>query len=285
MRKRRPRKAFLLSLLKYVLLSLFAIPWVLLPLWILIVNSLKTTVDAGTLSPALPKTWNAVANYADVFVEGDYPRALANSLTVVVPSIIAVLLLGSMAAWAFARSKVFSMKLAYLLTVLSILLPPALLPTIFLLQNLGINKSVPGYILVTVATRLGIVVFLTTGFIRGLPADLEEAAAIDGASRWLIYRKIIVPIVSPVLFVGSVLLVISVWNEFFFASFLLPGPDQATLPLALYRFSSTLVGGFVSMRWNLIFANIVMTSLPLVIVYAFAQRRVLGGLTEGGVKG
>jgi raffinose/stachyose/melibiose transport system permease protein len=171
------------------------------------------------------------------------------------------------------------------MVVLSILLPPALLPTIFLLDHIGIGRSTIGYILVTIATRIGVIVFLVTGFIKAMPADLEEAAAIDGASRWRVYRHVILPLITPILFVGSVLLMIGVWNEFFFASFLLPGPDQATLPLALYRFSAEAVGGFVAMRWNLVFAHIVMTSLPLILVYLLAQRRVLAGLTEGGVKG
>ena len=127
-------------------------------------------------------------------------------------------------------------------------------------------------------------IFLATGFLRAFPRDMEEAAAIDGANRGQIYRFIVLPMLSPVLFVGAVLLVISVWNEFFFASFLLPKPDQATLPIALYRFA-TAGTTQVTYQWQLIFAHVVMTSLPLIVVYLVAQRRVLSGLTEGGVNG
>lgn len=269
---------------KYTLLALFAIPWVAVPAWLMIVNSFKTRAEATELSLSLPRAWNAVENYKTIFEKGGYPGALKNSLMIVLPTIVVVLFLGSLTAWACARSKSLTMKLAYNISVLSILLPAALLPTIYLLGEIGLRGTRLGYTLVTIGLRLGLVIFLATGFLRAFPRDMEEAASIDGANRAQIYRYIVVPLLSPVLFVGAVLLVIGVWNEFFFASFLLPKPDQATLQIALYRFS-TAGTTYVTYQWHLIFAHIVMTSLPLIVVYLFAQKRVLAGLTEGGVKG
>jgi len=270
--------------IRYTALALFAIPWVVVPAWVMIVSSFKTRAEATELSLSLPRKWNIVENYKTVFTVGGYPSALKNSLLIVLPTIIVVIFLGSLTAWAFARSKSIAMKVAYNVSVLSILLPAALLPTIYLLDALGLRGTRPGYILVTIGMRLGLVIFLATGFLRAFPRDMEEAAAIDGANRGQIYRFIVLPMLSPVLFVGAVLLVISVWNEFFFASFLLPKPDQATLPIALYRFA-TAGTTQVTYQWQLIFAHVVMTSLPLIVVYLVAQRRVLSGLTEGGVKG
>jgi raffinose/stachyose/melibiose transport system permease protein len=129
---------------------------------------------------------------------------------------------------------------------------------------------------------MGVVVFLATGFIRTLPVDFEEAAAIDGAGRWRIYWRMILPLLAPVLVTASVMLIISVWNDFFFALFLLQGSGQATLPLTLFQFASTSTHG---VAWNLVFAHVVLSSLPLLIAYVFLQRRVLSGLTEGGVTG
>jgi raffinose/stachyose/melibiose transport system permease protein len=126
------------------------------------------------------------------------------------------------------------------------------------------------------------VVFLATGFVRATPTDIEDAACMDGANRLQIFFLIMLPLMAPVLFVGSVILLISVWGDFFFATFLLPGTARATLPLALYSFATSSVQSF---RWNLVFAHVVASSLPLIIAYAFVQRRVIGGLTEGALKG
>ncbi|WP_307368317.1 carbohydrate ABC transporter permease [Microbacterium sp. W4I4] len=247
-------------------------------------NSFKPLNEATQLKLTLPEKWAFLENYAYVIEKGNYATGLTNSLVIVVPTMAAVVLLGALTAWAFARSKSMTMKVAYNVTVLSILLPPALLPTIFLLENIGLGGTTAGYILVTIATRLGIMVFLATGFLRAFPQDLEEAAQIDGASRLGTFWHVVLPLLSPVLFVGSILLVIGVWNEFFFASFLLPTEGQATLPLALFRFS-VASAEFASMRWNLIFAHVVLTSIPLILVYLIVQKKVLSGLTEGAIKG
>jgi raffinose/stachyose/melibiose transport system permease protein len=131
---------------------------------------------------------------------------------------------------------------------------------------------------------MGTVVFLATGFIKTVPRDLEEAASIDGAGRVQIFVRIIFPLVVPVLLVGSVILIISTWNEFFFAQFLLHGSDTATLPLALFQFASASADQAV-LNWNLIFAHVVLTSLPIVLVYLFVQRRIIPGLSAGALKG
>jgi raffinose/stachyose/melibiose transport system permease protein len=267
-----------------VILVAIAVPWVGIPLWMLLVNSAKPYTEASRLGLDLPDQWSLVENYSRVMAEGNYAVALANSLLIAVPTLACVIVLGSMAAWAFARSRRVSMKVAYNLSVLSVLLPPAILPTIYELQVLGIDGTRLGYFLVMVGTRLGVVVFLATGFIRTMPPDLEEAAAIDGASRPQIYRLIIMPGLLPVLLVGGVILIITIWNEFLFALFLLRGAGAATLPLALYRFSSTS-SEFTAMRWELIFAHVVLTSLPLIVVYLFVQKRLVSGLSEGAIKG
>ena len=281
--RRRRRPAVVAGpLLRYVGLSLFLVPWILLPLWLLVVNSLKPLQEAGLLGLALPKKWAAAENFRTVIKQGNYLHGLRNSLLVIVPVLLLTLLLGSMAAWAYARTRSVTMKVCYYLPTLSILLPAAMIPTIYVLSRLGINGSRLGYGVALVATRLGIVVFLTTGFIKALPEELEEAARIDGSSRWRVYWHIILPMVRPILFVAGVILVITTWNDFFFAFFLLQGSSRATLPLSLYQFASATTN---TMNWNLVFAHVILTSLPLILAYVVAQKRVIGGLIEGGVKG
>jgi raffinose/stachyose/melibiose transport system permease protein len=270
------------GLLKYGLLILFALPWVVVPIWLIVVNSFKTEGEAALLSLALPTDWALVENYTAVIVRGNYLTGLRNSLLVAVPTVIVVLFLGSLASWAYARSKHRSTQVFFYITSLSILLPPAIIPTIYLLNSLGLDGTIVGYALMMMGTRMGLVVFMTTGFVRGLPIELEEAAAIDGASRIRTYFSVLLPMLRSILLVGGVLMVIVVWNDFFFGQLLLKTSANATLPLTLYAFASASVSG---LSWNLVFAHLVMTSAPLVIIYLVAQRRILSGLTEGGLKG
>lgn len=268
--------------LKYAALTLFAIPWVVMPLWMVLVNAMKPQGEAQALSLGLPQTWAIGDNFGTVFDEGHYLTGLRNSVLVTIPAILVVLLLGSMAAWAFARTRARWLRAAYYLTTLSVLLPPAIIPSIYLLRELSLDGTRLGYALVTIAARIGLVIFLTTGFVRALPAELEDAAAVDGASPLQAYRRIVLPLLKPVLLVGGVILMITIWNDFFFALFLIQGEGSATLPLTLFQFASSTVD---TLSWNLVFAHVVMTSLPLLVVYLFVQRRVLSGLTEGAVKG
>lgn len=270
------------TIARYAGLTLFAIPWVVVPIWLVLVNSFKMPGEAAELTLRLPTAWSIAENYGAVLVQGNYLRALGNSLLVSTVTIVAVVFVGAAAAWGFGRSRSRAMQLAYYIVALSILVPPTLIPTIYLLRTLHIEGTTLAYILVLIGTRMGIVVFLATGFVRALPPDIEDAAFIDGASRFQIFSLIMLPLLAPVLFVGGIILVITIWGDFFFATFLLPGSQRATLPLALYSFATSSVQSF---RWNLVFAHVVLSSLPLIIAYVFLQRRIVGGLAEGALKG
>ncbi|MEV4247767.1 carbohydrate ABC transporter permease [Streptosporangium canum] len=270
------------AVLKYTALTLFAIPWVLVPIWLVVVNSFKPAGEAAELGLGLPRTWAIAENYGIVLDRGGYLMGLVNSLKVTVPIVVAVVFLGAAAAWAFGRSRSRWLQAAYFVMGLSILLPPSIIPTVYLLRALSLDGGSLGYVLTMTGCRLGIVIFLATGFVRAFPRDLEDAAAIDGASRPQVFVRILLPLLRPVLFVGSVILIINVWNDFFFALFLLQGSANATLPLSLFQFAS---GTLQSLNWNLVFAHVLLTTLPLVAVYVVAQKRVLAGLTEGALKG
>ncbi|MGC3992844.1 MAG: carbohydrate ABC transporter permease [Propionicimonas sp.] len=268
--------------LRYLVLSIVAIPWVVLPFWILLVNSWKTDAEAATPTIALPTQWALWENLQIVIDQGRYFTGLRNSLIVAVPVVLGVLLLGSMSAWTYARTKSRTLLTAYYLTALSIILPPAVVPTVVLLTKAGLTGSTAGYILALLGTRIGVIVFLTTGYIRGLSPDYEAAAQVDGANRWQTYWHVILPLLRPVLFSAAVMTVINVWNDFFFALYMIKGTGNATLPLTLYNFANV---GQYGLRWNLVFMHVILTSLPLVIAYVVLQRRVMSGLTEGGLTG
>jgi raffinose/stachyose/melibiose transport system permease protein len=272
-----------LKVLKYVVLSIVAIPWLVIPALLVILNSFKTQGEAALLQLTLPTQWHLVENYGAVFTDGHYVDALLHTVVVVVPIVVGVVVLGAMASWAFGRSNGKLTRLGYFGVILSILVPPAIIPTIEMLNVVGLSESQLSYILVMIASRMGLLVFLSTGFVRTMPPDLEEAAAIDGASNLRTFWSLIMPMLRPVLFVGGVILAIIVWGDFLYAQFLLPTTDLQTLQLSLFNFATASAQGDLS--WNLVFAHLVMTSAPLIVVYIVAQRQIVGGLSEGALKG
>lgn len=276
------RRSRILHTIKYVVLSLIAIPWVILPAGLVVLNSFKPEGEAALLQMTLPERWAIIENYGRVLTDGNYGQALLNTIVVTAPTVIGVVVLGAMASWTFGRSNGKLTRLGYFAIILSILIPPAVIPTIGMLRFAHMGETQLSYILVMIAAKMGLLVFLATGFVKTLPPDLEEAAQIDGASNLRIFWSLVMPLLRSVLFVGGVILVITVWGDFFYAQFLLPSAQNQTLQLALFTFASAST---MSLSWNLVFAHLVMTSLPLIVIYLVAQRQVIGGLSEGALKG
>jgi raffinose/stachyose/melibiose transport system permease protein len=274
-RRRRTR-----AIVKYTIVSAFAAVTVLLPLWILLVNSAKTQGEAGDLGLGLPTKWQISQNYSTVLHEGAVWRGLGNTLIVTIPATLATLLFGSFAAWVFARGRSRTLASLYYLSIVGILVPPTIIGSVLVLKWIGLLGTYEGLILFYIGTFLSFAIFFITGFIKTIPYELEEAARIDGASPFRIYRKIILPLLGPVLATMFIVCVLFMWNDFFYPFYILTHPGQRTLMLGLYNFVS---GDLYEIRWNLAFADVVLVSLPLVLVYFVAQRRVLSGLMSGAV--
>jgi raffinose/stachyose/melibiose transport system permease protein len=275
-RKRRVRTICL-----YVALLALLLLTILIPLWILIVNSWKPQGEAISLGLGLPRQWHVGHNYSTVFHDGNILRGLRNTLIITVPSLLIVLLFGSFAAWIFARGRSRTLRYLYYLSIVGILIPPAIVATVLVLRWLRVYGSYLGLILFYSGVLMSFGIFFMTGFIKTIPYELEEAARIDGASPMRIFRKIILPLLSPVLATTFVVLMIFVWNDFFYPFFLLSRSTQNTLTLGLYGFSQ---GALYETHWQLVFADVVLTSLPLVLIYLVAQRWIVAGIMGGAVK-
>ena len=269
--------------LTYLVLGAVAIPFFVMPLWLVVVTSFKPFGEAITLSVGLPRTWALIDNYGAVIDRGHYFRSLLNSTFVSGVSIFITLTVGSLGAWAFGRSRSRLMYVLYLLTIMSVLVPSAIVPTIFLMRMIGLGGTHWALILALVGAQTGLVTFLMTGFVRSIPRDLEEAAFVDGAGKLRTYFLVVLPTLSPILISSGIILLVAVWNDFAGALFLLKGEERATLPLSLYQLSAQ--GTLNQTSWNLVFAHLAMVSLPLILVYAVAQRRLVDGLTEGALSG
>ncbi|MCH7670202.1 MAG: carbohydrate ABC transporter permease [Acidobacteria bacterium] len=267
---------------RFIVLAFIGAVFYVLPLWVVVVTSFKPIGEAIQLDISLPQDWAIVDNYRTVWVDGRIPLAFANTLFVTVTSVTVMIVVGSLAAWAFGRSESRTMTVIYYITVFSLLLPTPIIPVVFLMQRLGIDGTRLALIMFHIGTRLGLVIFLLTGFVRTVPKSLEEAAVMDGASKIQVFYWVVLPLLRPILFTVGIILVIFIWNDFHGSLFLLRGESRQTLPLSLLRFSE---GSVRQVPWNLSFAHIVLVSVPLILVYLFGQKRIISGLTSGGVKG
>lgn len=251
-----------------------------IPLWLVVVTAAKPQGEALNPNLSLPDQWQLLSNLREVWTDGAVPAAFAGSLLIVVPTVAGVLTFGSMAAWVLARRVSRVTAVLYALAISGIILPPAVVTVVLLLRQLGLAGTAVGMIGVYMGIYMSTVVFFVTGFVRTVPPDLEEAAQIDGAGPLTVFRRIVLPMLRPVLATATILICLYVWNDVFYAFFVVGGRLD-TLPLNLFRVASA---GLYLNNWHLIFAYVIVMSLPLVVVFAVAQRRIISGITSGAVK-
>lgn len=252
-----------------------------IPLWLLVITSGKSAGESADPTLALPSTWRFAQNYAQAVTQGGVLVALGGSLLVTVPSVLLTLGFGSAAAWVLARRASRFTAVLYSIGISGIILPPAVITTVLTLKNLGIDGTAVGMIGVYVGMFLATAIFFITGFVRTIPVELEEAARIDGAGPMAVFLRVILPLLRPVLATAAILISLSVWNEVFYAFFVLGGGAVTTMPLGLFNVASE--SQYVR-NWNLIFAYVVIMSVPMVLAFVFAQRRIIAGVTSGAVK-
>lgn len=250
------------------------------PLWTLVVNAGKSQAEAAQLSASLPSEWQLVENLKQVWSGGDMGPAFLGSLLLLVPSVFTLLMLGSMAAWILARRKGKRSAFLYAVGISGVVLPPAVVTLVLLLRQLGLAGLPIGMIAAYVGMYMSTVIFFVTGFVRTIPDSLEEAARIDGASPIRVFFTMILPLLRPVLSTATILISLYVWNDVFYAFFIVGGRLD-TLPLNLYNIASS---GIALNNWNLIFAYVFVMSLPLVIIFLVFQKQIISGITSGAVK-
>lgn len=250
------------------------------PLWLVVVTAAKDQGEALNPTFSLPSEWHLWENLAEVWDRGSIPSAFAGSLLLVVPTVLLVLLIGSLAAWIFARRTGRLNSVLYAAAISGVVLPPAVVTIVLLLRQLGLAGTAVGMICVYLGIYMSIVIFFVTGFIRALPTELEEAARVDGAGPFMVFARIILPLLRPVLATATILVSLYVWNDVYYALFVVGGRLD-TLPLNLYQVASA---GLYFNNWHLIFSYVVLMSLPLLVVFAVFQRQIISGVTSGAVK-
>jgi raffinose/stachyose/melibiose transport system permease protein len=249
------------------------------PFYLLVAIALETTEQ--TIKSPLSFPWPPqFRNLSEAWSAGGQDglgHAIVNSLIITVSSVVGLILLGSLCAYTIARRPGRLGNLVYAAVVVGIILPfqLAIIPVSVAMRNLGLLGGYLGMFVVNVGLLMPLTVFMYTGFIRALPRDYEESARVDGAGIVRTYARVVFPLLRPVTATVAVLIGVIVWNEFFVALIFLDQHHE-TVPVALYKFQ----GGVVT-RWNLIFAGIAITIVPILAFYLFAQRKLIRGFTAG----
>ncbi|ESY64880.1 sugar ABC transporter permease [Mesorhizobium sp. LNHC232B00] len=269
------RGAFYLLVAGIVFVAVF-------PFYYAIVTSLKSGTELFQ-ADLWPKTFS-LANYRNVLTEGSFVRNLVNSLFVSGAVVALSLFLGVTAAYALARIR-FRGRSALLFAILSVSMFPqvAVLAGLFELVRLfGLYNSLFALIFSYMIFTLPFTVWVLTAFVRDLPVEVEEAAILDGATPWIIITRIFLPLMWPALATTGLLAFIGAWNEFLFALTFTSNNAQRTVPVAIALLSGN---SQFEIPWGNIMAASVIVTVPLVVLVLIFQRKIVSGLTAGGVKG
>lgn len=266
---------FYLLVVLIVVISVF-------PFYYAILTSLKT--GTGLFRVDFWPREITLANYDAVLTSRNFPRNLLNSLFVSTAVVALALILGVTAAFALARVR-FRGRSLLLFTILSVSMFPqiAVLAGLFeLIRSLGIYNTPFALIFSYTIFTLPFTVWVLTTFMRDLPVEIEEAAIVDGASPWVIITKVFLPLMWPALVTTGLLAFIAAWNEFLFALTFTSSEVQRTVPVAI----ALLTGASQQeIPWGTIMAASVIVTVPLVVLVLIFQRKIVAGLTAGGVKG
>jgi raffinose/stachyose/melibiose transport system permease protein len=279
-RRTGPSDAPIWTRLQPVIATVLVVTVIGIPLWLVLMTAAKSQGEALNPNLSLPGHWQLLDNFRQVWTDANVPVAFFGSLLIVVPTVALVLTFGSMAAWILARRATRLNAVLYAFAISGIILPPAVVTLVLLLRQLGLAGSAIGMIGVYTGIYMSTVIFFVTGFVRTIPTSLEEAAQIDGASPFTVFRRVVLPLLRPVLATATILICLYVWNDVFYAFFVIGGRLD-TLPLNLFRVASS---GLYLNNWHLIFAYVILMSLPLIVVFAVAQRKIISGITGGAVK-
>lgn len=261
-----------------VLLSLI----ILIPFFLILVNSLKGYSDAIKLDLSFRGvSWKQIVeNYTYVFKEGGMLTAYKNSLFITAVSVILVIVSSSMAAFIIQRRKQRLTAFINYIIVTGMTLSTSIVCVMFILKSIGLSQSFAGLFLVYMAGCFPMGVFLYTGYLKSISIVLDESAIIDGCNTFMLFFKVIFPLLKPITVTFAIIVIMTIWNDFVTPLYLIGSPKRFTVVLTMYFFY-----GQKHSDWHLLFADIVLISAPVVIMYFVLQKYIVAGITAGAVKG
>ena len=255
----------------------FVVPFV----FILLIAS-KPVAEANLLEFSWPSNFVLFDNLAQAFAARDYLMVIAfiNSVILTVVSVAAMVIFSAMVAYVWQRRASRLNPLISGLILAGLIVPPAIVPTIWVLQGLGLFKTMPGLILIEIAYGLPFCILLFRAFMITVPRELDEAAVVDGAGPIQIFFRVIFPILQSVIMTVIILQSVFVYNDFQNPLYFLPGTQNATIQLTVANFQSQF-----TTQYNLLFAAILLVTIPPLIMFIFFNRKIVEGMAAGSVKG
>lgn len=266
--------------LTYLVLTIWTVI-VLFPIWTLLVNSFKPQKEIFRNPFGLPENFTT-AGYEAAWNNGRFDLYFFNTIYVTVISLGLILFFGSLAAYALAKWNSPASKFLYIFFIAGLMIPIRLgtIDLVRLIKTLGLQDTLWSLIPVYVAMGMPIATFVLTAFIKELPNEMFEAAKIDGASEWRIYRQIVVPLMRPALATVAIFNMIKIWNDFWFPLVFIRAEESRTVALGV-----SLLFGQYRTDWTRALSTLALAAIPILILYILLSREFIKGLTAGAVKG
>ncbi len=242
----------------------------------------KTRQEAGLFEFTWPSESLLFDNLVAVLKFKDYImlRALRNSAILTVASVTLIVIFAAFVAYVMQRRNDRVANLVNAMMFAGLVLPPAVVPTVFWMQTLGIYKTILSLIFIEVALALPFATIILRAFIGNIPREIDEAAIMDGASPLRLFFSIILPLLRPAIVTIIVTSSVAIYNDFSNPLYFLPGAENVTAQLTLFSFMSQF-----NSEWNMVFADVVLITIPPLIVFMFFQKQIVSGMTSGAVKG
>jgi raffinose/stachyose/melibiose transport system permease protein len=259
----------------------FAVVFIV-PFAFILVTAMKTRQEAGFLDFSWPTQIAFLDNLRAALEARDYILIIAfiNSTILTVSSVAIMVIIAAMVGFVLQRRPSRWTGFVNFLVLSGLIIPPAVVPTIWVLQGLGLFRTMPGLILVEVAYGLSFSILLFRAFIATVPRELDEAAIIDGAGPLRLFFRVVFPLLRPVAVTVIVVQSVVVFNDFTHPLYFLPGEQNATVQLTLYNFQDQY-----ETQYNLLFMNILLITIPPLVMYLFFNRQIVTGMTAGAIKG
>jgi raffinose/stachyose/melibiose transport system permease protein len=268
-------RTFILEIFAILLGLIFLVPF-----YYVIANSLKPFAEILTNTSALPKVLQ-FQNYVSAFEKLDYLKVLSNSLIITIASNIVLVVFCSMAAYMLVRTKKKISNIIFMSFVAAMIIPfqSIMIPLIKTAGNLNLLNSIWGLVIMYLGFGSGMTIFLYHGFIKGIPVELEEAAIIDGCSRFGLFWRIVFPLLKPITVTIVILNSLWIWNDYLLPSLVLQNSELRTIPLATFFFF-----GQYTKQWDLALAALMLGIIPLLIFFFAMQKHIIKGITSGSIK-
>jgi raffinose/stachyose/melibiose transport system permease protein len=278
MRTQKVIKSVLIDAAMFVIFGIiFIVPFIFI-----LLNAAKTRQEAALLEFSWPSDFQLWENLREVMVYGDNRMVLAlwNSTLLTVGSVTLIVLFSALVAFVMQRrsDRLASVVGSFMLA--GLIIPPAVVPTVFFLQWIGLFKTIIGMIMINVAYTMPFAILIFRAFMSNIPRELDEAALIDGASPMRVFFSVVLPLLRPAIVTVVVTTSVTIFNDFVGPLYFLPGAENVTAPLTLFSFISQF-----SSQFNLLFADVVVMTIIPFIVFIFFQKQLVSGMMGGAIKG